>query len=236
MAQVTCPQCGKQVDPSEGYCMYCGYTFDDGNIKSPFAAAGAASATVSGSDEEETSTGSPVIRFDASNMDSMPVSSFGKSKPELMFGIGMCRILAILCAAIVIGSTFLPYITFTVSSVTKGSTSRSLSLIEVHSTYLYLMIAACIVGIIFAIKGKPVVYLLCSIGAGILSIINYLVMDSAVDIALGMTSKYIKKAMESSGMIFTKTHGAGFVLMIIGAIGMVIVAVMFFVNHEAYDD
>ena len=86
MAQVKCPDCGKVVNPEEGYCMYCGYTFDDGQIKSPFASSAFTQGTSSVSDESsvgvsqpayqeqgETSGGSPVIRFDAgSYSDSMP--------------------------------------------------------------------------------------------------------------------------------------------------------------------
>ena len=120
MAQVKCPQCGKVVDPSEGYWMYCGFTFDDGEIKSPFASAGAASqafAAGTGSTDysepvsEETSGGAPVLRFDAGSYDSMPLPSTGRSSSDLMFGIGMCRILAIFFAVLVVISMVIPFVT-----------------------------------------------------------------------------------------------------------------------------
>lgn len=233
MSQVVCPQCGKEVNPSEGYCVYCGYTFDDGTMKSPFASAYNAA-------QSETSGGSPVIRFDADSMDSMQSYSSVKrgGNSELMFGIGMCRILAILFAVITIISTFLPYVTFSASAGGKAPSSGSVRAITAGGTYLYLMLAACVVGIIFAIKGKPVVYLLCSIGGAVLALINYFVIDSSVEYAIGLTNNMIKKYTEKQALSinFSSVHGAGFYFMVIGAIGMVIVAVFFFINHEAYDD
>lgn len=236
MSQVVCPQCGKEVDPSEGYCVYCGYTFDDGAMKSPFAS----SYNQSQADVqfEETSGGSPVIRFDASSMDAMDSYNTLKrgSSGELMFGIGMCRILAILFAVMTIISTFLPYVTFTVSAATKAPLSKSLSSISAGGFYLYLMIAACIVGIIFAIKGKPVVYLICGIASSVLALINYFIIDSSVDIAVGMTTNMLKKAKVQSGINLTSVHGPGFYFMVVGAIGMIAVAIAFFMNHDAYDN
>lgn len=236
MSQVVCPQCGKEVDPSEGYCVYCGYTFDEGELKSPFASA--YNRSQEDGQFEETSGGSPVIRFDAGSMDSMESYSTLKrgGSSELMFGIGMCRILAILFAVLTIISSFMPYVTFSASTATKAPVSKSLSLFSSGGYYLYLMIAACVVGIIFAIKGKPVIYLICSVAGAVLALINYFVMDSAVDIAVGMTNNVIKRAKTQVDLTISTVHGAGFYFMVIGAIGMLIVAVLFFVNHEAYDD
>ena len=273
MAQVKCPQCGKVVDPSEGYCMYCGYTFDDGEIKSPFASAGAASqafAAGTGSTDysepvsEETSGGAPVLRFDAGSYDSMPLPSAGRSSSDLMFGIGMCRILSIFFALLVILAMVIPFVTSRItinkSMLTKNtdttalvraanekdfdykddgtyiSISRSVSLIQAPSRYLYLMIAACIAGIVFAVRGQPAGYLVCGIAGAVLAGFNYVMNFSSID-AVMKSSAYTRlaKAGGQYGITLSVDKGAGAVLMLIGGIGMIVAAIIFLNNHEAYD-
>ena len=257
MAQVKCPQCGKVVDPSDGYCMYCGFTFDDGEIKSPFA-----SAPVS----DETSGGAPVLRFDAGSYDSMPLPSTGRGSSELMFGgIGFCRILAIFFAVLVIVSMIVPFVTarITINKAmlpkntdtsalvrmaaqkdfdykddgTYITISKSASLIQGYNYYLYLMIASCIVGIIFAIKGKPAVYLVCGIAGAVLSAFNYIMNFSSID-AIMKSSAYTKLLSQGGkyGITLSVDKGIGAVLLLIGGIGMIVAAILFLNNHEAYDD
>lgn len=262
MAKVACPQCGKEVDPSEGYCVYCGYTFDDGQLKSPFAAAynqGQAAGQF-----EETSGGSPVIRFDSNSMEAIPLSS-GRGGSDLMFGIGFSRILAIFFAAMVILSMLLPFVTIQIimpkSTIPAGANtatlvkaaqekdfkykddgknitiSRSASLISSANHYLLLMIAACVTGIIFAIKGKPAVYLICGIGGALLGLFNYIMNFSTLE-AVTKSSYFTKmiKTLSQYGVTFAVTKGAGAYLMLIGALGMIVAAVIFLSNHAAYDD
>ena len=274
MAQVKCPQCGKVVDPSDGYCMYCGYTFDDGTLKSPFASAGAASqAFAPGSVSqdysepisEETSGGAPVLRFDAGSYDSMPLPSYGRSSSDLMFGIGLCRILAIFFAVLVLISMVVPFVTarITINKAmlpkntdtsalvrmasqkdfdykddgTYITISKSASLIQGYNYYLYLMIASCIIGIVFAVKGKPAVYLVCGIAGALLSAFNYIMNFSSID-AIMKSNAYSKLAQAGGqyGITLSVDKGAGAVLLLIGGIGMIVSAILFVNNHEAYDD
>ena len=263
MAQVLCPQCGKQVDSSEGYCVYCGYTFDDGQQKSPFASAYNQAQAEGGF--EETSGGAPVLRFDGGmDYSSMPVSS-GRGSGELMFGIGMCRILAILFAAIVIVSMMIPFVTARVS-ISKDmlpktfdasilvrtaadkefkykeddkyiSLSKSASLIQSPNRFTLMTLAACIVGIIFAVKGKPAVYLVCGIAGSVLAALNYVLNFSSIEAVT--KSSYFTKAVAAagkSGITLTVDKGAGAILMLIGAVGMIVIAIAFVNNHAAYDD
>ena len=275
MAQVKCPQCGKVVDPSDGYCMYCGFTFDDGEIKSPFASAGAASqafaAGTASQDysepvSEETSGGAPVLRFDAGSMDSMPLPSTGRGSSDLMFGgIGMCRILAIFFAVLVLVSMVVPFVTARItinksmlpnnvdtSALVRAANekdfgykddgtyitiSKSASLIQGYNYYLYLMIASCIAGIVFAVKGKPAVYLVCGIAGALLSAFNYIMNFSSID-AIMKSNAYSKLAQAGGqyGITLSVDKGAGAVLLLIGGIGMIVSAILFVNNHEAYDD
>ena len=263
MAQVKCPDCGKVVNPADGYCMYCGFTFDDGQIKSPFASGG----IQQGGEQnfEETSSGSPVIRFDSNSYaDMMPMSSSRGS--DLMFGgIGLCRILAIFFAALVIISMLIPFVTARVmvdksklpantdtSALVKMAAerdmnykddgmyitiSKSVSLIQSPNHYLFLMIAACVVGIVFAVKGKPAVYLVCGVGGALLAVFNYIMNFSSID-AILKSNAYTKiaKAGSQYGISLAVDKGAGAALMLIGAIGMIVAAIIFLNNHAAYDD
>lgn len=263
MAQVVCPQCGKGVDPSDGYCVYCGYTFDDGQPKSPFASA--YNQAQAAGDFEETSGGAPVLRFDAGSMPAMPVDNMRRGSGELMFGIGMCRILAIFFAVMVLVSVFLPFVsanvvinkgmlpqTYDASAIVKMAgnknfvykedasnitLSKSASLIGAPSRFLYLMIAACIVGIVFAVKGKPAVYLICGITGSVMAGLNYLLNFSSIE-AVTKSSYFTKvvKAAGESGITLNVTMGVGGVLMLIGGVGMIVTAIMFLNNHAAYDD
>ena len=262
MAQVVCPQCGKEVDSADGYCVYCGYTFDDGQLKSPFASA--YNQAQADGQFEETSGGSPVIRFDGSGMDTMPLSS-GRGGSDLMFGIGFSRILAILFAAMVILSMLLPFVSVQIiipkSTIPAGANtatlvktaadkqfkynddgknitiSRSSSLITSANYYVLLMIGACVTGIIFAIKGKPAVYLICGIGGALLGFFNYIVNFSTID-AVTKSSYFTKmlKALTQYGVTFAVNKGAGAYLMLIGGVGMIVAAIIFVYNHAAYDD
>ena len=263
MARAVCPQCGKEVDPSEGYCVYCGYTFDDGQVKSPFASA-YNQAQASG-DFEETSGGAPVLRFDGSSMGTMPLPSSGRGGSDLMFGIGMSRILAILFAAMVLVAIMLPFVSvrivvpkslipagakttslmrsaeekkFTYKDDGKDITiGKSVSLISSPNYFLYLIIGACVTGIIFAIKGKPAVYLVCGIGGALLSLFNYLMNFSSIEAVTKST--YFTKVVSAAGkqgIIFTVDKGAGAYLLLFGAVGMIVAAVIFLSNHAAYDD
>lgn len=265
MAKVACPQCGKDVDSSEGYCVYCGYTFDDGQLKSPFASA--YNQAQADGQFDETSGGSPVIRFDSNSYaDSVPMSSSrGSSGGELMFGIGLSRILALFFAGLVILSMLVPFVTARISinksMIPQGTNtqtlvkaaanrnfnynddgtyitmSRSVSLIQSPNYFLYLMAACCVAGIVFAIKGKPAGYLLCSIGGALLGVFNYLINFSSIDAVLKSNS-YSKLAskMGQYGISLTVDKGAGSVLLLIGAIGMIVAAVIFINNHAAYDE
>lgn len=274
MAQVKCPQCEKVVNPEEGYCMYCGYTFDDGQLKSPFAAPGAASQAFaagtgsqdfSDTDTEETSGGAPVLRFDSGSMGSMSLPSSSRGSSELMFGIGLCRILAIFFAVVVIISMVIPFVTARItinkSMLPKNTDTRSLvraanerdfdykddgtyitikksaSLIQAPNYYLYLMIGACVVGIVFAIKGQPAVYLVCGIAGAILSALNYVLNFSSID-AVMKSNAYSKLAKAGSqyGITLSVDKGAGAVLLLIGGIGMIVAAILFLNHHDAYDD
>lgn len=262
MAKVVCPDCGKEVDPSEGFCVFCGYTFDDGQAKSPFAAA--ANAQMQSGGFEETSSGSPVIRFDSSNMDYVPASSM-KGSSELMFGIGLCRILAIFFAAVVILAMVVPFVTvriaFPKSSIpagadmtslvrtanqrdfdykddgTKITISKSASLITSPNHYMILMIAACITGIVFAVRGKPAGYLVCGIGGGLLGLVNYLLNFASIDAVMrGTNFARLSKAMSKIGMTFNVDKGVGAYLLLIGGVGMIVSAIIFLNNHAAYDN
>lgn len=263
MARAICPQCGKEVDPSEGYCVYCGYTFDDGQVKSPFASA--YNQGQAAGDFEETSGGAPVLRFDGSSMGTMPISSGRESSSELMFGIGFSRILAIFFAVLVLVSLMLPFVSvkiiipkkllpagpkttafmrsvqekdFKYKDDGKDITiSNSVSLISSRTYFLYLIIGACVTGIIFAIKGKPAVYLVCGIGGALLALFNYMMNFSSIDAITKST--YFSKLVSAAGkqgIIFTVDKGAGAILMLIGAVGMIVAAVIFLNNHAAYDD
>ena len=278
MAQVKCPDCGKVVNPAEGYCMYCGYTFDDGQIKSPFASAGASTqAFAAGGDtqdfsepeQEETSGGAPVLRFDSSSSyaDTMPMNSYSYSGGSgLMFGgIGFSRLLAIAFAALVIISMLIPFVTARVTinktmlpantdttplvrmaserdmkykdDGTYITISKSVSLIQAPNYYLFLMIGACVVGIVFAVKGKPAVYLVCGIGGAILAAFNYIMNFSSID-AILKSNAYTKiaKAGSQYGISLGVDKGAGAILMVIGGIGMIVAAIIFLNNHSAYDN
>ncbi|MBO4681032.1 MAG: zinc ribbon domain-containing protein [Clostridiales bacterium] len=332
MAQVKCPDCGKVVNPEEGFCMYCGYNFDGSEevqtktfapaynpvigarktvpepaaaqaaetqhvetqsvetlpvetqtaatpspfAKSPFAQNTDAQAGFGGdsfddlsSDEPAGSNGSPVIRFDSNSYaDSMPAYAYSGSsgKGDLMFGgIGMCRILAIFFAGLVIIAMLLPFVTARVeinktmipantdtSSLVRMaaekkmdykddgmyiSISKSASLIQSPNYYLYLMIGACVVGIVFAVKGKPAVYLVCGIGGALLAAFNYIMNFSSID-AIMKSNAYTKlmKAGSQYGISIYVDKGPGAVLMLIGGIGMIVAAIIFVNNHAAYDD
>ena len=332
MAQIKCPGCGKVVNPAEGYCMYCGYTFDGSEevqskqfapaynpvigarktvpdpeaaqpaetqpvetqpvetqsveiqtaattspfAQSPFAqntdaqaGAGVDSFEDMMSDEPSSSSGSPVIRFDSNSYaDSMPAYAYSGSsgKGDLMFGgIGLCRILAIFFAGLVIVSMLVPFVTARVNvnklmlpantdtSVlvrmaadrnmdykddgTYITISKSVSLIQAPNYYLYLMIAACVVGIVFAVKGKPAVYLVCGIGGAVLAAFNYFMNFSSIDVIM-KSAAYTKimKAGSQYGISLSVDKGAGAVMMLIGAIGMIVAAIIFVNNHSAYDD
>lgn len=263
MAQVVCPQCGKGVDPAEGYCVYCGYTFDDGQQKSPFASA--YNQAQAAGDFEETSGGAPVLRFDGNSSDySMPVSN-RRGNGDLMFGVGMCRILAIFFAAMVIVAILVPFVTasvsisksmipqnYDVSKLVSAAASKNLNykedsnyitlsksarLLDAPNKFLYLMIAACVVGIVFAVKGKPAVYLVCAVVGSLMAGLNYLLNFSSVELVT-KSSSYTKlvSAAGQSGITMNVTMGAGGVLMLIGGIGMIVAAIMFLNNHAAYDD
>jgi len=327
MAQVKCPDCGKVVNPEEGFCMYCGYNFDGSEevqtktfapaynpvigarktvtepavtepvveqpaetqpvetqaaatpspfAQSPFAQNADAQAGFGGdSFEDETlgetssSNGSPVIRFDSNSYaDSMPAYAYsgGSGKGDLMFGgIGLCRILAIFFAALVIISMLIPFVTARVQinkSKLPANTdtsvlvrmaaeknmdykddgmyitiSKSVSLIQSPNYYLYLMIAACVVGIIFAVKGKPAVYLVCGIGGALLAAFNYFMNFSSIDVIM-KSAAYTKivKAGSEYGISLYVDKGAGAALLLIGAVGMIVAAIIFVNNHSAYDD
>jgi len=263
MAKVVCPQCGKEVDPAEGYCVFCGYTFDDGQVKSPFASA--YNQAQADGQFEEMSGGSPVIRYDSGYADTMPLSSSRGGNSNLMFGIGMSRILAIFFAAMVILAVFLPFVSIKIvlpkSVIPAGAKtttlmrsaqeknfdynddgknitiSRSVSLIASANYYLYLIIGACVTGIIFAIKGKPAVYLICGIGGALLSFFNYTMNFSSIDAVT--KSNYFTKlmtAMEKTGITMVIEKGAGAYVLLIGAVGMIVAAIIFLNNHAAYDD
>ncbi|MCR4776791.1 MAG: hypothetical protein K5869_10495 [Saccharofermentans sp.] len=262
MAKVVCPDCGKEVDPSEGFCVYCGYTFDDGQTKSPFASA--YNQNQGAEQFEETSGGAPVLRFDGSSVNTMPLSS-SRGGSELMFGIGMCRILAIFFAALVIVSMLLPFVSMRIvipkSSIPAGADastlvrsaaekdfkykddgkqitiSRNVSLISMVNRYVILMIGACVAGIVFAIKGKPAVYLICGIGGALLGLFNYFINFSSIDvITKSALFARLYKAMEKTGITFNIDKGAGAYLLIIAAVGMIVSAIFFVYNHAAYDD
>ena len=326
MAQVKCPDCGKVVNPAEGYCMYCGYIFDGSEevqtktfapaynpvigarradpepvaeqpvepqavetqpevtpaaatpspfAKSPFAQNTDTQAGYDGnsfedtlSDEPASSNGSPVIRFDSNSYADMPAYSYGGGSggSDLMFGgIGFCRLLAIFFAGVVIISMLIPFVTARVSinkSMIPANTdtsslvrlanekkmdykddgayitiSKSVSLIQAPNYYLYLMAAACVVGIVFAIKGKPAVYLVCGIGGAVLAAFNYIMNFSSID-AVMKSNAYTKLAKAGSqyGISIGVDKGAGAVLMLIGGIGMIVAAIIFLNNHSAYDN
>lgn len=263
MAKVVCPGCGKEVDPSEGFCVYCGYTFDDGQTKSPFASA--YNQAQAAGDFEETSGGAPVLRYDGSGMGTMPLSSGRGGSSELMFGIGMCRILAIFFAALVILAMLLPFVSVRIviprSSIPAGANtsvlvksasdnhfkykddgdkitiSRSVSLIASLNRYVLLMIGACVTGIVFAIKGKPAVYLVCGIGGALLGVFNYMINFASID-AVMKSSMFTRlgASMQKTGITFNVDKGAGAYLILVGAIGMIVAAIFFVNNHAAYDD
>ena len=265
MAKVVCPQCGKDVDSAEGYCVFCGYTFDDGQLKSPFASA--YNQAQADSQFEETSGGSPVIRVDSSSYyDSVPLSSSrGSSGGELMFGIGLSRILAIFFAVMVIVAMIIPFVSvkivipktalpsgFNTATLVRTvneknfkynddgkdiTIGRSVSLIASPNYYLYLMAGACVTGIIFAIKGKPAVYLICGIGGGILGFFNYLMNFSSID-AITKSTYFAKleTAMAKTGITMAIDKGAGAYLLLFGCVGMIVAAIIFLNNHAAYDE
>ncbi|MBR3081359.1 MAG: zinc ribbon domain-containing protein [Clostridiales bacterium] len=263
MAMVVCPQCGKEVDSSEGYCVYCGYTFDDGELKSPFASA--YNQAQADAQFEETSGGSPVIRFDSNSYaDTVPMSS-GRSSGDLMFGIGLSRILAIFFAALVIIAMIIPFVSvrivipktalpsgFNTSTLVRAANDRnfkynddgkditigrSVSLITSPNYFLYLMAGACVTGIIFAIKGKPAVYLVCGIGGGLLGFFNYTMNFSSID-AITKSTYFAKleTAMAKTGITMAIDKGAGAYLLLFGCIGMIVAAIIFLNNHAAYDE
>lgn len=219
------------------------------------------------SDEPESSNGSPVIRFDGSNMGySVPMTSGSYSnRGELMWGIGFSRVLAIFFAGMVILSMFLPFVNATVvfpKSLFKTGDqitnmmqaadknnfkfsedelnykfSRSASLMTGYNRWTYMMIAACVAAVVFAIRGKPAVYLVCGIGGAILAFFNYTINFSTLDAFTksAMFSKAIK-VLEQQGVVIQFTKGAGAILLLVGAVGMIVAAVIFVRNHEAYDD
>ena len=265
MAKVECPQCGKVVDSAEGYCVYCGYTFDDGQIKSPFASA--YNQAQANGQFEETSGGSPVIRVDSSSYyDSVPMSSSrGGGSGELMFGIGLSRILAIFFAAMVIIAMMIPFVSVRIvipkTALPSGyntaalvrtaseknfkyddngkeiTIGRSVSLITSPNYFLYLMIGACVTGIIFAVKGKPAVYLICGIGGGLLGFFNYTMNFSSIDAVTKSTYfAKLEAAMAKTGITMVIDKGAGAYLLLFGCVGMIVAAIIFLNNHAAYDE
>ena len=182
-----------------------------------------------------------------------------------MFGIGLCRILAIFFAVLVLISMVVPFVTARItinktmlpkntdtSALVRMASqkdfdykddgtfitiSKSASLIQGYNYYLYLMIASCIVGIVFAVKGKPAVYLVCGIAGALLSAFNYIMNFSSID-AIMKSNAYSKLASQGGqyGITLTVDKGIGAVLLLIGGIGMVVSAILFVNNHEAYDD
>ena len=99
------------------------------------------------------------------------------------------------------------------------------------------MVAACVVGIVFAVRGKPAIYLACSVGAAALAVLNYIQYTSSLEMVTNnrMISQAIK-LLEKQGIILSFSKGAGSVLLLIGAIGMIVAAAIFVRNHEAYYD
>ena len=189
----------------------------------------------------------------------------GSSGSDLMFGgIGFSRLLALFFAGVVIISMLIPFVTARVSinksMIPQGTNtqslvkmaadrnmdykddgtfiniSKSVSLIQAPSRYLYLMIASCIAGIVFAVRGQPAGYLVCGIAGAVLSGFNYIMNFSSID-AVMKSSAYTRLAREGGqyGITISVDKGAGAVLMLIGGIGMIVAAIIFLNNHEAYD-
>ncbi|MBO4448981.1 MAG: hypothetical protein J5777_00170 [Clostridiales bacterium] len=189
----------------------------------------------------------------------------GSSRSDLMFGgIGFSRLLAIFFAGLMIISMLLPFVTARVqinkmmipantdtSSLVRMaadrnmdykddgtfiSISKSVSLIQSANYYLFLMIGACVVGIVFAVKGKPAVYLVCGIGGAILAAFNYVMNFSSID-AVMKSNAYTKivKAGSQYGISLYVDKGPGAILLLISAIGMIVAAIIFVNNHNAYD-
>ena len=70
-----------------------------------------------------------------------------------------------------------------------------------------------------------------------MGVFNYLINFSSIDAVLKSNS-YSKLAskMGQYGISLTVDKGAGSVLLLIGAIGMIVAAVIFINNHAAYDE
>ena len=118
--------------------------------------------------------------------------------------------------------------------------SKSISMITLlrgFNRWVIMMVAACVVGIVFAVRGKPAIYLACSVGAAALAVLNYIQYTSSLEMVTNnrMISQAIK-LLEKQGIIISFSKGAGSVLLLIGAIGMIVAAAIFVRNHEAYDD
>ncbi len=118
--------------------------------------------------------------------------------------------------------------------------SRSISLLTLlrgYNRWVILMMAACIAGIIFAIRGKPAIYLACGLGGAVLAVLNYITYTSSYEIV--SKNSYVAQAiklLEKQGIVLQFSQGAGAIMLLIGAVGMIVAAVIFVRNHEAYDD
>ena len=121
MAEVSCPQCGKKVDPSEGYCPFCGYTFEEEEISSPFAAAPAKTQSEgAGQSDDPGSSRSTVIggAYDSGITQKPARTSLGDK--ALLFNFGYIGF-AVICAIL----TLVPYAILTDSDKTKYSIMSS---------------------------------------------------------------------------------------------------------------
>ena len=151
MAQLKCPQCGQSMDTLDGYCMHCGYTIEE-EPKKPAFAAPAANSGSEGSDEDESSSRSPVIGRDDVYVKELPAGS--DINKGFIFNIGY-----LIFTAICVILLFVPFAVLTDKEKTKYTIFNSN--ISVGIT----IIAVGVLAFVFSfIKRKRIVILLTGLG------------------------------------------------------------------------
>jgi len=239
MASILCPKCSKRVEFSDdGKCPNCGYIMPIASEVSPFTpAAEPPHVSYDDKDDDAPKGSTPVVALDPKNKPSRRPVDPNASKPKPLLGIGLCRIFAYISSIVVLVSSFLPYAVFTLKE--EGETlSDGLPLITSGSLYGYAMLIACLVSLFFAFRGKPAMYLLCTVVAAAGSALCWLYADSFVDVMKISVKSVIRVYMAETGVTdvaLTTTHGAGFYVMFMGIGAMVVVALLFLANHRAYD-
>ena len=168
MAQVDCPQCGKKVDPSDGYCPYCGFTFEEEEQASPFAAAQAGSQTGADQSSDDEPARSPVIGGAYDTGITQRATGGTLSDKGLIFNIAY-----LIFAAISVILLFVPFAILTDRDKTRYTIMNSNIGIGVT------IVALAVLGFVFSfVKRKKIVIPLSGIGLGAYGLYSFFAISN----------------------------------------------------------